>query len=206
MRMYFIPRFLRFIYANKAIWKIPSRRKIIYLTFDDGPTSAITPWILDSLAQYNARATFFCVGDNVVKHAEIFNQITDRGHSVGNHSFHHLNGWKTRADKYLEDVLEAADVIPGKLFRPPYGRIRFSQSRLLNDLGYKIILWTVLSYDFDKHLDLETAWQKIVKHTSPGSIIVFHDHQKAFENLKELLPKTLKYYSKKGFVFEKISL
>jgi len=183
-----------------------AKKKILYLTFDDGPTTEITNWLLSTLDKYNARATFFCVGENVAKHPEIYDRLIEKGHAVGNHTYNHLNGWKTGIVDYAENVSKAKDLINSKLFRPPYGKIKRSQARLLNNLDYDIILWSVLTYDFDKKLDKKEAWKKIVKYSKPGSIIVFHDHVKAFENLKELLPKTLEYFQSKEFTFEKIIL
>ncbi len=183
---------------------MPTRNKTIYLSFDDGPTPEITDWILDMLDQYQAKATFFCVGENVSKYPDKFSEIKKRGHAVGNHTYNHLNGWKTNTEKYVENVIVANDVIQSRLFRPPYGRIKKVQLKLLQNLNYKIILWSVLTYDFDKNLDKNMAWNQIVRHTRTGSILVFHDHIKAFENLKKLLPKTLEYFSAKGFIFEKI--
>ena len=204
MRLYHVPRIIRFFYARKAIWQMPERTKTIYLSFDDGPTPEITDWILDQLDQYHAKATFFCVGENVSKYPEKFSEIRKRGHAIGNHTYNHLNGWKTKTAPYVENVVEANDLIQSRLFRPPYGRIKKAQLKLLQDLKYKIILWSVLTYDFDANLNKNESLNQIKKKSGPGSIIVFHDHQKAFENLKELLPETLGYFSENGFVFEKI--
>ena len=187
------------------IWDIPStQNKILYLTFDDGPTTAATHWILSALDEYSAKATFFCVGENVAKHPEIYAALTDKGHAVGNHTYNHLNGWKTETADYINNVAKAGGLIQSRLFRPPYGKIKRSQARALKYKGFHIILWSVLTYDFDKGLNTDDAWENILKYTRPGSIIVFHDHLKAFDNLRELLPKTLEYFKLQGYVFKKI--
>jgi len=206
MRLYHTPWLFRKFYPKDVLWQIPSKDKILYLTFDDGPTTEITEWILEVLDAHNAKATFFCVGENVAKNPEIYKSIIEKGHTVGNHTYNHLNGWQTGLVDYVENTGKAKDLVKSNLFRPPYGKIKRSQARLLNNLGYDIILWTVLTYDFDKNLDKNEAWEKIVKYSKPGSILVFHDHVKAFENLKELLSKTLTYFTSQGYKFEKISL
>jgi len=206
MRLYYTPWLFRKFYPKEVIWQIPTKKKILYLTFDDGPTTEVTNWILSILDEYNAKATFFCVGENVAKYPEICSELIDKSHAIGNHTYNHRNGWKTGIVDYAENTAKAKSLIKSNLFRPPYGKIKRSQARLLNNLGYDIILWTVLTYDFDKNPDKNEAWEKIVKYSKPGSILVFHDHLKAFENLKELLPKTLAYFASLGYKFEKIPL
>lgn len=181
--------------------KPDTQEKIIYLTFDDGPTANLTDWILTELENYNARATFFCVGGNMQKFPGKIQQIESLGHSIGNHTFYHTNGFKTGKYEYLKDVNYASYRHETKLFRPPYGKLKSSQAKLLLSLGYKIIMWSVLTYDFDKNLDIENAWKQIVKHTKSGAIVVFHDNEKARNNLQILLPKFLEYFSAQGYKF-----
>jgi peptidoglycan/xylan/chitin deacetylase (PgdA/CDA1 family) len=182
------------------IWRIETSEKKIYLTFDDGPVPEITPWVLDTLDQFGAKATFFCVGDNVRKHAAIFDRIQATGHQIGNHSYSHLNGYKTSIRSYVLDVVKARKYIPGKLFRPPYGRIRRFAQRILAT-RFKIVLWDVLSMDYDTSLEPRQVVRNVIANANPGSIIVFHDNIKADKNLKYALPRLLDYYSKRGFEF-----
>jgi peptidoglycan/xylan/chitin deacetylase (PgdA/CDA1 family) len=205
MRFYYIPSLIRALYP-KRIWSIPTSSRDIYLSFDDGPTPDITPWILEMLSQYNAKATFFCVGDNVVKHKKQYQSLLDAGHAVGNHTFNHMKGWQQPLHTYIENVELCKLEVESNLFRPPYGKIKSVQAKELLKSGYRIIMWSILTYDFDKTLNCEGAWKQIIKHTQPGSILVFHDHAKAFENLKVLLPKTLDYFSKQGYSFKAIQL
>ncbi|MEY3500502.1 MAG: Peptidoglycan-N-acetylglucosamine deacetylase [Bacteroidota bacterium] len=194
------------VFSN-YIWDVPNNEKKIYLTFDDGPTPEITDWTLTQLEQFDAKATFFCIGDNIKKHPEIFQTLLSKGHAVGNHTFNHLNGWKTEIHKYLENTKNCEIEIGkftntfSKLFRPPYGRIKSAQAKELRKLGYKIIMWDILSADFDATIAPEECLQNVVKNIKPGSIIVFHDSQKAFLNLEYALPKTLAFLKEKGFSF-----
>jgi peptidoglycan-N-acetylglucosamine deacetylase len=185
---------------------MPAFDKTLYLTFDDGPTAGITSWVLDMLDQYHAKASFFCIGANVENNPELYSEIQTRGHAVGNHTFNHVNGWKSKTEDYGLDILNAGDLIISNLFRPPYGKMKPGQMRLVDDLGYKTVLWSVLTYDFDQNLDRELAWKNIKRHSKPGSILVFHDSNKAFENLKELLPRTLEHFSSQGYNFKKIEV
>jgi len=200
----------------KYVWDIPNHENKVYLTFDDGPTPEITEWVLDQLQLYDAKATFFCIGNNIEKNPEIFNKIITRGHAFGNHTFNHLKGWKTDTNEYVENtrrcslfIREKGKVISDKgdtfeLFRPPYGKIKTSQSRALRRLGYKIIMWDVLSRDFDKTIAPEECLKNVLKNVETGSIIVFHDSIKAAQNLKYVLPKTLAFLKERGFVCAKI--
>ena len=204
LRLVTVPKFVQRIYP-KRIWALPNKENNVYLTFDDGPIPEVTPWVLDILKQYNAKATFFCIGDNIKKHPEIFNRILAEGHSVGNHTFNHLNGWKTNTQNYIDNVslfekeLQAqhfrhSSLVPRtSLFRPPYGKITSKQARVLQQNGYKIIMWSVLSYDYDASVSKEKCLQNVVQHIQPGSIIVFHDSIKAQKNLRYVLPKVLAY-------------
>ena len=191
------------VFFPRRVWRRPvnSSEKIIYLTFDDGPTANLTDWILNELEKYEAKATFFCVGGNMQKFPEKLKEIESLGHKIGNHTFSHLNGFKTTTNAYIEDVKNASGFHPSKLFRPPYGKLKSSQAKILLQQGYEIIMWSVLTYDFDKNLDTQKAWKQIVKHAKSGSVIVFHDNEKARKNLQILLPKFLEYFSTQGFTF-----
>ena len=189
------------------VWDIPNTENKIYLTFDDGPTPEITEWVLQELQKYNAKATFFCIGNNIEKYPEIFSKVITEGHSIGNHTFSHLNGWKTSTKEYLENAKlcgESISNLKSKLFRPPYGKIKASQSKKLRQLGYKIIMWDVLSADYDNSISAAKCLKNVSNNVTAGSIIVFHDSVKAFPNLEYTLPKALKILSERGFVFEAI--
>ena len=204
-------KFIKWLFPNYT-WDVPNQQNKIYLTFDDGPTPDITNWVLNELKKYNAKATFFCIGDNVKKYPEIFDEVIVQGHSIGNHTFNHLDGFKTNADLYLQNVAlcetefqkQSNFISDNKLFRPPFGKITPFQSKKLRKLGYKIIMWDVISYDFDASFSKENCLKKVVDNTTFGSIIAFHDSLKAFANLQYVLPKALKLLSEKGFVFEKL--
>jgi len=212
MNFYWIKtnRFIKRIFSN-YIWDIPNTENKIYLTFDDGPTPEITEWVLQELEKYNAKATFFCIGNNIEKHPEIFEKVIIKGQSVGNHTFNHLNGWKTSTEEYLENSRRCETEISNlkseicNLFRPPYGKIKISQAEKLRKLGYKIIMWDVLSADYDPTISAEKCLENATKNVTSGSIIVFHDSVKAFPHLEYTLPKALKYFKEKGFVFEKLA-
>ncbi len=204
---YFVktPGWLRKLYPG-CTWQLSREEKVIYLTFDDGPHPVATPFVLESLKRYQAKATFFCIGKNVLEQPELYKRIVEEGHSVGNHTFNHLNGWKTKDDVYLHDIAEAKKYIDASLFRPPYGRITKFQLKLLSTAGYNFstIMWTVLSGDFDVKLDKKKCLQNVIKNTGEGSIVVFHDSEKAFTSMEFALPKVLEYFTKKGYRFEKI--
>ena len=197
------------------VWAIPNTENKIYLTFDDGPTPEVTEWVLEELQKHNAKATFFCIGDNIEKYPDIFEKIIANSHSIGNHTFNHVNGWKSSTEEYIENSIQWSAVSgqsPNcklksenyQLFRPPYGKIKVSQAKRLHQLGYKIIRWDVLSADFDTHISPEKCLENILKNVESGSIIVFHDSIKAFPNLEYTLPKALKYWAAKGFVCDAI--
>ncbi|MFB9055923.1 polysaccharide deacetylase family protein [Mariniflexile ostreae] len=204
-------------------WNLSTAKKTIYLTFDDGPTPEITNWTLSVLKQYHAKATFFCIGDNAEKHPEVFKTILKDGHTIGNHTHNHLNGWKTKTKEYLRSIEKTHAVLQSYfskhetgvrlndqewhnplLFRPPYGRIKPKQGRRLRALGYKIIMWDILSFDWDASVSPETCAKRVINKTSNGSIIVFHDSKKASKNMMYALPKVLDYFSKRGYSFESI--
>jgi len=213
MRSYFIktPGFIMRFFS-KYTWRLSFKSNEVFLTFDDGPTPEITEFVLSELKKYNAKATFFCIGKNIKKQSNTFNKIVSEGHAIGNHTQNHLQGWKTNNQKYLKSVLECENIIANwpqkvnnsKLFRPPYGKIRKSQARNLLKNGYKIIMWDVLSGDFDSSISNERCLQNVLKNTRNGSIIVFHDSVKAAEKIKYALPRVLKALSDKGFSFSKI--
>ena len=195
-----------FIKLNPTmVWTIPTKEKELYLSFDDGPHKTATPFVLDQLKQHDAKATFFCLGKNVQTHPGIYQRILDEGHTPGNHTFNHLNGWKTKNDLYVRDIGEAAKYIDSKLFRPPYGRISpFVSKMLRKQLHYKIVMWHVLSGDFDEKLSAQKCLENVLLYAKPGSIIVFHDSSKAWKRMSFALPKILQYYSNKGFLFKAV--
>lgn len=198
---------------NNYVWDIPNKENKIYLTFDDGPTPDVTKWILSLLKKYDAKATFFCIGNNIEKYPDIYNTIIQEGHSIGNHTFHHLNGWKTKKEDYLYDVNLCANQIQkstnnpiqSAIFRPPYGKIKSRQAKKIKELGYKIILWDVLSADFDNTISPENCLENVLSNVKEGSIVVFHDSIKARKNLEYVLPKTLDFLTRKGYNFGTIT-
>jgi len=198
------PPFLYRVFFAGAVWRIPSRNeKQLFLTFDDGPIPEVTPWALDLLDKYGIKATFFCVGENVAKYPEIFREILNRGHSVGNHTFNHLQGWKTITKKYVRNVNEAEQLIQSSLFRPPHGHIRFMQAAALKH-KYNFIMWDVITRDYSKYLTGEKVLNIVKKYTRNGSIIVFHDSLKAEKNLRYALPLAIEYLLKEGYTFKKL--
>jgi len=208
---YFVktPGWLKKVYKNR-IWDMPAKEKeTLYLTFDDGPHPTITPFVLGELKKYGAKATFFCIGKNVVSYPGVYQQILDEGHRTGNHTQNHLNGWQTVNDIYFSDIEEATLYINSDLFRPPYGRIRSSQAkyirRAMDKETAKIVMWDVLSGDFDKSTTPEQCLKNVVEKTNDGSVIVFHDSVKAWEKLSYTLPRILEHFSRKGFTFSAIS-
>ena len=182
------------------VWDIPNNTKTIYLTFDDGPTPEITSWVLETLKKHEIKATFFVVGDNVKKYPEIYQQLIYEGHAIGNHTYNHLNGWKTKSSAYLQNINKCAELVGSNLFRPPYGRIKNTQIKKLKQ-DYKIIMWDVLSGDFDANLSLAKCAENVINNTKAGSIIVFHDSVKAEKNLKHALPKAIEFLKEQGFTF-----
>lgn len=209
MKFYFIktPRILKRLFA-KYTWCFYTDKKEIFLTFDDGPIPEVTEFVLDQLHNFNAKATFFCIGDNIRKHPAVFSRIINEGHSVGNHTFNHLNGWKSSNKTYIKNTNKCESLLPHqkmKLFRPPYGKIKRKQAKQLLASGYKIIMWDVLSADFDSTISKEKCLQNVVNNIQNGSIIVFHDSIKASGKLYYVLPKVLKEFSQQGYEFTTIS-
>ena len=197
-----MPRFLARLFP-KRLWFVPTREKTLYLTFDDGPIPEVTPFVLDTLAEHGAQATFFCVGENVHKHPEVYRRILEEGHAVGNHTFHHLNGWKTPTEAYLDNVARCAELVESPLFRPPYGRLTQAQAKRLNPT-YRLVMWDVLAKDYDPTTDAEACFQNVSRHARPGSIVVLHDSLKAQHNLRVVLPRILAFFGEKGFSFQKL--
>ncbi|WP_414000054.1 polysaccharide deacetylase family protein [Flavobacterium sp. W1B] len=197
------------IFSN-YIWDIPNNENKIYLTFDDGPTSEITEWVLEKLDEHNAKATFFCIGKNIDAQSSIFKKIINKGHAIGNHTFDHLNGWKSTTDEYNDNIALCEHSIlnhksGSKIFRPPYGKIKSAQVKMLKKQGYKIIMWDVLSADFDQTITKEKCLENVITNIKSGSIIVFHDSLKASKNLKYALPKVLDFIDKNNFRYEIIN-
>lgn len=200
MKAVTVPVFLRIFYPS-LLWQMPAGNQTLYLTFDDGPHPEITPKVLELLHQYQAKATFFCVGENVQRFPQTYAEILNQGHKTGNHSMNHLNGWKTNQNHYYENVNDCRKYVDSDLFRPPYGRITPMQIQSLKK-EYKIVMWTVLSYDFDPETTPEQCLNYVIDNTEDGAIIVFHDSEKSSHNMFFALPKILEYYSNKGFRFE----
>jgi len=200
------PFWLKRLYPT-CLWNYPrvAGEKKIYLSFDDGPHPVATPFVLDLLKKYRAKATFFCIGKNVAAYPDIYRRILDEGHAVGNHTQNHLNGWRTPNDIYMKDIAEAANYIDSNLFRPPYGKITLFQAKNLRasmkGKKAKVIMWDVVSADFDETITPIQSLQFVVLRASSGSIIVFHDSEKAFEKLNYALPRVLQYFTEKGFKF-----
>lgn len=202
--MYFIktPWYLKSVYPS-LVWDMP-KPDTVYLTFDDGPVPGVTDVILDTLSQFHIKATFFCIGDNVKKHPELFTRIQNEGHAIGNHTYHHLNGWKTENPVYFEDIAACDEIIHSELFRPPYGRIGFNQIQELKK-KYTIVMWDVLSGDFDLEIDAAQCIKNVTDHVTDGSVIVFHDSEKAKERVLPALPAVIETLVERGFHFEAIT-
>lgn len=195
------PRIYRSLYS-KTLWRQPvAGEKVVYLTFDDGPIPEITPWVLDLLDQYNIKATFFCVGDNVRKHPEVYAEVLRRGHRVGNHTFNHLQGIKTWTKDFVKNAELASQYIESNLFRPPHGHMRFPQYWALKK-KYQIVMWDVVTRDYSKRMTPTDVFNNVKKYTRDGSVIVFHDSLKAEKNMKEALPKSIEWLMAEGYSFK----
>ncbi len=190
---------LRLLYP-KAVWNVNTADQTLYLTFDDGPIPGLTEWVLDTLKHYNIKATFFCVGDNIDKNKSIFNRIIEEGHTTGNHTYNHVKGFKTRTNDYLKNTEKCEAFTNSRIFRPPYGQMKRSQYKALIESGYKIVMWDVISYDYEK-IKPETCLKNVVKNVKNGSIILFHDNVKAEEKIKYALPKTIEHFLKLNYKF-----
>lgn len=185
---------------KERVWNVPGSGKELYLTFDDGPIPGVTPWVLDTLAQHQAKATFFVIGRNAATNPALLARIRAEGHCVGNHTWDHLNGWKTSTFAYLRNVLRCQGVTGSRLFRPPYGKLTREQARALRT-RFDIVMWEVLSADFDTAITGERCLKNVIRHTRPGSIIVFHDSLKAEARLRIALPKVLEHFAGQGYRF-----
>ncbi len=199
------PWWLKKLYSRYS-WDIPVSDNSVFLTFDDGPHPQITPFVLDELKKYGAKASFFCIGKNVAAFPDIYARIIEEGHAVGNHTQNHFSGFKTDDEHYVADYLAAGKLIDSQLFRPPYGRIRRSQYRKMAEVtpGIKVIMWDVLSGDFDPGLSKEDCLQNVLKNSRPGSVIVFHDSEKAFEKMSFALPHVLEFFKERKYVLKQI--
>lgn len=193
------------------VWEGPKKEKVVYLTFDDGPTPEITDWVLDQLAAFDFCATFFLIGANVKQYPAIAQKIVSKGHAIGNHTFNHWNGWRYATSDYVANTIRCEKEIASALgvntalFRPPYGKIKPRQWEQLKASGYTIVMWDILTYDWDNTKTADFCLKTITKNIQPGSIVVFHDSKKAFDNLKEVLPKALEYLSKNGYRSERLT-
>jgi peptidoglycan-N-acetylglucosamine deacetylase len=200
MNLYSAPWWIRAIYPKGLVWSVPTSKRAVFLTFDDGPIPEVTQLVLGILKHYNIKATFFCVGENVQKHPDIFSLLSESGHATGNHTFHHVKAWKTDFSSYLSDVQQCDNLVKSQLFRPPHGQIN---PRLVKQLNrhYRIIMWSALTGDYDKTLSGEQCLQHAIKYTAPGSIVVFHDSIKARERMEYALPLYIEYCLKEGYSF-----
>lgn len=194
------PQFLRILYP-KAIWRMNKNEKAVYLTFDDGPIPVVTPWVLDLLDKYKIKATFFMVGDNVRKHPKEFQMVVNRGHRIGNHTFNHIRGLDYKGDSYLENTDKANAYLKTNLFRPPHGYMSPKQYRTLKD-KYKIIMWDLVTRDYNRKLNGKQVLGKVKKYVRNGSIITFHDSIKSEENLKYALPRAIEWLQEQGYEFK----
>ena len=196
-----IPNIVRAFYPT-LLWRKDKNKKVIYLTFDDGPTEELTHWILKTLDEFGVKATFFCIGNNAEKHPEIVDEIRQNGHSVGIHGYEHRRGLYKEGDAYFSDIERSKNIIKSNLFRPPHGNITPSQAKKLKNLGYNVVLWDVITRDYNPSLSEEKVLDIAKKYTRNGSIVVFHDSRKAFKNMKYAFPKAVKYWLDNGYTFE----
>jgi len=204
MRYYKFPKWSKRFYPN-AIWDFSHLgERSIYLTFDDGPHTETTPALLDLLDKYDAKATFFCLGKNAQRFPQLINNILERGHTVGNHGMNHLKGWNTETETYIKDVQAAAEIIESKFFRPAYGKMKRKQAKAIGELGFKVVFWTVMAYDFDHNLSSEKRLNKLKKLTKAGAIYVFHDSNKVTDSFSSDLETMLKYWKDKQYTFYKL--
>lgn len=193
------PKIIQKMFPNFH-WKVETDQPTLYLTFDDGPIPGVTPWVLEQLNEYDAKATFFCVGSNVERHPNLLRQIQAAGHTIGNHTMTHKDGWLTDNLPYFHDIRHAGALVDSTLFRPPYGRMKPRQAQFLQR-HYNIVMWDVLSGDFDPKLSPSDCYQNVIQNAGPGSIVVFHDSIKARENMEYALPRVLAYFAERGYAF-----
>jgi len=196
------PKFIRNFFPNYT-WKIETTKPVLYLTFDDGPIADVTPWVLDQLEKYDAKATFFCVGENVIKNPSIFKSVKNAGHTIGSHTHNHLSGWGTENIPYFHNVRRGASIVKSELFRPPYGRLKRSQAQFLQR-HYQVVMWDVLAGDWDPKIDGEKVYRNVINNARPGSIIVLHDSLKSKKNLQYALPRILEHFSGLGYQFKNL--
>jgi len=196
------PSFLRWIYPN-AVWNLPSEQKVVYLSFDDGPTPFVTEKVLELLEEYQAKATFFCIGKNIEQHPELFNLVKEKGHHIGSHTYSHLNGWKSNSTDYLTDYQKGRELVGSNLFRPPYGRILLNPLQTIQKQD-KVIMWDILSKDYNEEILPKTILNNVLNNLKPGSIIVFHDSEKAKKNVLAVLPLLLQNLKQQGYAMEAI--
>jgi peptidoglycan/xylan/chitin deacetylase (PgdA/CDA1 family) len=197
-----LPTFLRWIYPS-AIWNLPSERKVLYLTFDDGPNPVVTEKILELLEEYDAKATFFCIGKNIEQHPELLKLVKSKGHHIGSHTYSHINGWESNSTDYLTDYQKGRELASSNLFRPPYGRILLNPLQTIQKQD-KVIMWDILSKDYDASITPETVLNNVLRNIKPGAIIVFHDSEKAKKNVLAVLPQLLQYLKQQGYAMEAI--
>lgn len=201
------PWILKKLYSSALQWNVENTQKELYLTFDDGPIPELTPWVLELLEQFNVKATFFHVGENIKKHPDLFQLTIEKGHKVGNHTYNHFDGWKHDTVNYLNNFSACENILKEQgystnLFRPPYGKIRREQAQIIKDQGYNIWMWDVLTGDFSKQISPAVCLQKSIKYTRSGSVIVFHENVKATSNIQYALPKYLEHCLHKGYQFK----
>ncbi|KAA9345640.1 polysaccharide deacetylase family protein [Adhaeribacter soli] len=211
MRLFRLPEFIRNLLPQLE-WRKSETEPVIYLTFDDGPVPEVTAFVLEQLARFQAKGTFFCVGENLTKYPEIANRVLEQGHRLGNHTFNHLKAWKTASEPYLQNTKKCAEAlvpyltpseISGEekpLFRPPYGQISLNKIKQLQP-DYRIIMWDLLTCDYDQALRPEACLEASLKYTRNGSIVVFHDSFKARRNLEYVLPRYLEHFHQLGYRF-----
>ena len=196
------PRLARLLFGSR-LWRMPAEEKALYLTFDDGPVPEATPWVLDQLKAHDAKATFFCIGKNIEANPDLFARVKAEGHAIGNHTWDHCNGRDTATSTYMASVERCQKLTGTELFRPPYGRLMPAQARALRD-NYTVVMWSVLSGDFDTRIDGARATRNVLKHAGPGAIVVFHDSVKAWPRLQVALPTVLEHFGREGYAFRAI--